>query len=155
MPFGKRGDTQRLKNLERKTNQYISTPVSSTPTQFSGHIQNMAERHDVTSSVAGLVPVFDETVPAAGGYLAWLQRVPDRADGGPHRVRLQLAVHLRRLVVPEPKLAGCVPAHQELPIRREAHLASVAAADVAAEYLLTQLLELLARSVNDDLKSDK
>mmetsp|Transcript_10324 Transcript_10324/g.23057 ORF Transcript_10324/g.23057 Transcript_10324/m.23057 type:complete len:324 (+) Transcript_10324:250-1221(+) len=76
--------------------------------------------------------------------------MPDGADA--HAVvRLQLAVHLGGLPVPEPEAAVAVPADHVLHVRRDAHLARVAGGDVACEELLLVQLEPVARRVHQNL----
>mmetsp|Transcript_29222 Transcript_29222/g.73262 ORF Transcript_29222/g.73262 Transcript_29222/m.73262 type:complete len:277 (-) Transcript_29222:1151-1981(-) len=96
------------------------------------------------------VPVLDEAVPAAGGHLARLQRVPCAADA--HAVvRLQGAVHLGGLPVPEDALPLRVAADDVLAVRRKVDLAGIARDGVPLEDLLAILPELLLGGVGDHL----
>ena len=108
--------------------------------------QNEYLPHDAN---AGLVPELHGPVPAGGGNLAGLVRVPERLDA--HVVvRLPLGQQLGRLPVPDVALAVSVPGHEVAHLGGEVQAAGVARHHVTFEDLLADLLEPVTHLINKD-----
>lgn len=98
-----------------------------------------------------LIPKLDVSVPAAGGHLALLHRVPDGADGD-LVVALELLEHLACLPVPEEGPALGVAREDVAAIGREGDLRGVACVEVSEEPLLLVELVAVDRRVAQDLE---
>ena len=96
-----------------------------------------------TSLLHSSVPVLDLAVPAAGGYLGTLQRVPLCVDADA-LVRFDGAVWLAGLPVPEPEPPLAVPAHHIAPIRREVGLTRVPCHRVALRIAKCQHISFIS-----------